>query len=261
MGVSGFLISCATWRAISPQASTRSARETSVTSLRAITTPRTSGPSEASWNEIRRPPTSSSAVASAVGSARNRRTAAVNGAPLAVEPVEQRRALLQLGPDQVHGLAVGDQHAPRRVDADDAGGDRAQHGGSAATGFLQRSLTASDVGGHALEGAEYRLELERRTGRRAPAWAARGRSASAERRSSATGRESVRDARCAPTSAAATPASVVSSSTRARSSCRTASEESSASCGVASTPMSAGPPAGPRGTRPARRAAGWSPPG
>ena len=63
----------------------------------------------------------------------------------------------------------------------------------------------------------------------------------------------------APASAAPTPTSVASSSTSARSSRRTASEASSASCGVASTPSAAGNPAAPRDSPPARAAEGCEP--
>src|SRR6266571_5026935 len=60
IGVSGFLISCATWRAISPHAMTRAARVSAVASSSAMTQPSGAGPSAASWTRIWRPPISNS---------------------------------------------------------------------------------------------------------------------------------------------------------------------------------------------------------
>src|SRR5881296_2340728 len=60
IGVRGFLISCATWRAISPQASTRAARVRAVASSSATTQPSGAGPRGASCTRIWRPPTANS---------------------------------------------------------------------------------------------------------------------------------------------------------------------------------------------------------
>ena len=72
----GFLISWATCRAISPQASTRAARVRAVASSRATTQPSGAGPREASWARIWRAPTTNSrSTMRSLAPSRNARTA------------------------------------------------------------------------------------------------------------------------------------------------------------------------------------------
>src|SRR5207248_1751087 len=76
IGVRGFLISCATCRAISPQASTRAARVRAVASSSATTQPSGAGPRDASCTRIWRPPTANSrSTMPSVLPSRNSRTA------------------------------------------------------------------------------------------------------------------------------------------------------------------------------------------
>ena len=212
---------------------------------------------------MRRPPTSSSAVRSASGVRQEAPHRRGERRPLRVQPVQQAAPPPRARhADQVDRLPVGDQHpalrdrCPRRRSPPSRAPRPCAGAPPPAPAWLLRMSAAMrsnapNTGSNSSGGC--------------PACGGIGwprPSARAERRRSATGRESVREARWAPTSAAATPASVVSSRTSARSSWRTAREESSASCGVASTPMSVGAPGldhpiadalGERGNRPVAR--------
>jgi hypothetical protein len=90
---------------------------------------------------------------------------AAERSPLGCEPVEKGLALLELGSQQVHRLAVGDQYPALRIHTYHARSDRCENRGGAPPGSFQCTLSRADVGGHALEGAEDRLELERRAAR------------------------------------------------------------------------------------------------
>ena len=102
-----------------------------------------------------RPP--SSALA---GRSRNRRTAAMRAAPLRVPGVEQQRPLPPAGPEQLHGLPIGDQYSasgstPRRRSPPSPARPRF------AAGPPPARSGSPDVGRHPLERPEHRLELER----------------------------------------------------------------------------------------------------
>ena len=163
IGVSGFLISCATCRAISPHASTRSARESSVMSLSARTAPPISGPSGASAALSRRLPSSSSArVAVAPRWARKSRTDATSAGQVSPSARGEVGAFRQRLPEELFGARIGDQHGPIRPDADHTGRHRCQHGGGPPPGFLERLLALPDVRGHPAERRDDRLEFRRR---------------------------------------------------------------------------------------------------
>ena len=214
-----------------------------MTSLRAMTTPRTSGPSDASCSG--EPPAAHLELRRRVRlrilqeTRRRRSRAAPTPARGARGTAHPLRGWV---PERSGRLAIGDEHPALRIERHNTGGHGRQHCRGAPSGLLQRALAGADVGRHALECAKYRLELAA-AGCECAGMGWPLPSARAERRSSATGRESAREARPAPRPAPRhTPASVARSSTSARSSCRTASEGSSASCGVASTPRSEGKP-------------------
>ena len=175
IGVSGFLTSCATWRATSPQASTRSARATSVTSSKARTTP--PPPSEASCRRIRRPADSSSTAVAGVWAVPTRRSARRRAAT-ATPPPPVPRSLLpasSVRPSSASARALATSTRRSAIERHDPGGNIGQHRRGPPPRQVERLLAGPHVGRHPLDGGKDRLELERRPWRRPPAAAIPGR--------------------------------------------------------------------------------------
>ena len=84
--------------------------------------------------------------------------------PLRPEALEERLALGQARAQDLGRLPVRDQHLASRIEPYDPGGDGGQHVRGPPSCRLEGLLAGADVGRHALERAEYRLEFQRRVG-------------------------------------------------------------------------------------------------